>query len=218
MSTYSFPSGTKYDSYIRMSRPEQLRGDSLRRQLEASQQWADELGLTLDESIRDLGLSAYSGAHRTKGALGAYFGMVERGQIPRGKVLMIESLDRLSREAVFDALQQFMALIQAGIVITTLADRQIYSRETIGNDWTKLIFSLTIMARAHEESAMKAQRLAAAWEQKRRVAPTKTMTARCPGWLRLVDGKFELNCRAGSHSYVNPFVMAECSSGVKRAE
>src|SRR5216683_4790100 len=161
MSTYSFPPGTKYDSYIRMSRPEQLRGDSLRRQLEASQQWADELGLTLDDSLRDLGLSAYSGAHRTKGALGAYLGMVERDEIPRGKVLMIESLDRLSREAVLDALQQFMALIQEGIIVATLADRQIYSRETIGNDWSKLIISLTIMARAHEESAMKAQRLSA---------------------------------------------------------
>src|SRR5713101_3135199 len=132
MSTYSFPPGTKYDSYIRMSRPEQLRGDSLRRQLEASQQWADELGLTLDDTLRDLGLSAYTGAHRTKGALGAYLSMVERGEIPRGKVLMVESLDRLSRETVLDAQQQFMALIQAGITIATLADRQIYSREIIG--------------------------------------------------------------------------------------
>jgi len=192
MNTPSFPPGTKYDSYIRMSRPDQLRGDSLRRQLEKSQEWAEELGLTLDESVRDLGLSAYSGAHRTKGALGAYLGMVDRGEIPRGKVLMIESLDRLSREAVIDALQQFMALIQAGIIIATLADRQVYSRESLGNDWSKLIISIAIMARAHEESAMKAERVAAAWEKKRREAPTKAMTARCPEWLKLVDGKFEL--------------------------
>jgi DNA invertase Pin-like site-specific DNA recombinase len=107
-------------------------------------------------------------------------------------VLKIESLDRLSRETVLDALQQFTSLIQGGIVIAPLADRQIYSRETIGNDWSKLIISLTIMARAHEESAMKAKRLSAAWEEKRRDASTKAMTARCPEWLRLVDGEFEL--------------------------
>lgn len=198
-----------------MSRPEQLKGNSLRRQLEASEQWADELGLTLDDSLRDLGLSAYSGAHRTKGALGDYLGMVEQGEIPPGKVLMIESLDRLSRETVLKALRQFMALVEAGIIIATLADKQIYSRETIGNDWTKLIFSLTIMARAHEESAMKAQRLAAAWEKKRRDAPTKPMTARCPEWSKLVDGKFEL---IPDRVAIIRRIFEECVSGLGKRQ
>jgi len=34
-------------SYIRFSTPEQLKGDSLRRQLEKSQNYADEHGLDL---------------------------------------------------------------------------------------------------------------------------------------------------------------------------
>jgi hypothetical protein len=59
----AFPPGTLYGSYIRFSEPEQLKVDSLRRQQEA-EQWAEELGLTRNESLRDLGLSAYSGAHR----------------------------------------------------------------------------------------------------------------------------------------------------------
>jgi DNA invertase Pin-like site-specific DNA recombinase len=191
MSNIIFPPGTQAYSYIRFSRPEQLKGHSLQRQLEGSQQWADELGLPLNTELRDLGRSAYSGAHREKGDLGKFLALVDRGEIARGSVLIIESLDRLSREQVLDALQQFTSLIQAGIVIATLADRQIYSRETIGNDWSKLIISLTIMARAHEESAMKAKRLSAAWEKKRRDASAKPMTARCPEWLRLVDGEFK---------------------------
>jgi DNA invertase Pin-like site-specific DNA recombinase len=191
MSTVLFPLGTQAYSYIRFSRPEQLKGDSLRRQLEGSQQWADELRLPLNTELRDLGRSAYSGAHREKGDLGKFLALVDRGEIARGSVLIIESLDRLSRETVLDALQQFTSLIQAGIVIATLADRQIYSRETIGNDWSKLIISLTIMARAHEESAMKAKRLSAAWEKKRRDASTKPMTARCPEWLKYEDGEFK---------------------------
>jgi DNA invertase Pin-like site-specific DNA recombinase len=48
-------------SYIRFSRPEQMRGDSLRRQTEAAEKWAAENGLVIDQSLTDLGLSAYRG-------------------------------------------------------------------------------------------------------------------------------------------------------------
>ena len=75
MSTTALPTGTQAYSYIRSSRPEQLKGDSLQRQLEGSQQWADELGLPLDTQLRDLGLSAYSGAHREKGAIGKFLAL-----------------------------------------------------------------------------------------------------------------------------------------------
>ena len=44
-------------SYIRFSTSEQLKGDSLRRQLELTREYADKHGLVLDESLsmRDLG-------------------------------------------------------------------------------------------------------------------------------------------------------------------
>lgn len=182
-------------SYIRMSRPEQLRGDSLRRQLEASRQYADQHGLQLDDGLQDLGLSAYHGTHRERGALGLFLALVERGEVPHGSLLIIESLDRLSREAVLDALHQFTLLINAGIEIVTLSDNQRYSRATIDADWAKLLVSLSIMARAHEESAIKARRLAAAWEAKRARAAVgrQPMTARCPAWIRLgASGQYEL--------------------------
>ena len=38
-------------SYIRFSSPEQARGDSRRRQIEASRAYADEHGLEMDEMI-----------------------------------------------------------------------------------------------------------------------------------------------------------------------
>jgi DNA invertase Pin-like site-specific DNA recombinase len=123
--------------------------------------------------------------------------MVDRGEIPRGRVLMVEDFDRLSRETVVDALAQFMALIQAGIIIAMSIDRQIYSRETIGNDRTQLILSLTRMAQAQEESAMKSKRLSAAWEKKRPEATIKPITARCPDWLRLEEWRIQKDQRAG---------------------
>lgn len=178
-------------SYIRMSRPEQLRGDSLRRQLEAARKWAAERGVELDEGLRDIGVSAYKGKNRTEGALAGFLALVEAGKIARGSFLVMESLDRLTREAVIDALPRFLDLINAGVTVVTLTDRQEYSRERISKDWTPLMMSLAVMARAHEESDTKATRLREVWAKKRREAGTTVMTARLPGWLRKVDGKVE---------------------------
>jgi DNA invertase Pin-like site-specific DNA recombinase len=92
-------------SYIRFSTPEQLKGNSLLRQLELSKKYADENGLYLDESLtlKDLGLSAFSGEHRKRGELGIFLNMVKKGKIPNNSVLLVESLDRISREQVLDS-------------------------------------------------------------------------------------------------------------------
>lgn len=182
-------------SYFRFSTPEQLKGDSLRRQTEASQEYCKKHGLTLDEtlSMRDLGLSAYHGAHKNKGALGEFLKLVEAGKIEPGSVLIIENLDRLSREFVMTALSQFTSIVQAGIKLVTLSDGMEYSKEAIGQNWTQLIISIVYMARAHEESEIKSKRGKATWGNKRKKALIgELITKRCPLWLRWdeVLGKF----------------------------
>ena len=56
-------------TYIRFSTPEQLKGNSLRRQLEAGpNQYAAKMGMTIsDTTFRDLGLSAFHSKHATDG-------------------------------------------------------------------------------------------------------------------------------------------------------
>lgn len=182
-------------SYVRFSTPEQERGDSLRRQVELSEKYAREHGLILDDSLQltDRGLSAYQGVHRTKGALGAFLKLVEDGDIPPGSVLLVESLDRLSREQVLDALNQFTAIIQAGIKVVTLQDGMEYSQESIAQNWAQLIISITYMARAHDESRAKSERIRAVWEHKRAKAREVKLTAKCPAWLKLVGkDRFEV--------------------------
>jgi DNA invertase Pin-like site-specific DNA recombinase len=180
-------------SYIRFSSLEQMKGDSLRRQLEASEVYAKAHGLTLDDSLRltDRGLSAFHGVHRTKGALSVFLRLVEQGEVEPGSVLLVESLDRLSREQVLDALSQFTGIIGAGIKVVTLADRMEYDRDSINSNFGQLLMSLVIMSRAHEESALKAMRLGAAWGQKRKDAAGNghKLTAKCPAWLRLSEDK-----------------------------
>lgn len=157
-------------SYIRMSTEQQLKGDSLRRQLEMSRAYAERHNLLLDDTLRDLGVSAWKGINKKKGALGEFFRLVQAGQIPRGSYLLVESLDRLSRDEVIEALGVFLDIIKAGITIVTLADEQSYSQESIKGDWTRLIISLAVMARAHEESERKSQRVREAAEAKRQRA------------------------------------------------
>jgi DNA invertase Pin-like site-specific DNA recombinase len=173
-------------SYIRFSRPEQMRGDSLRRQLEKARAWAAERGLTLDDSLRDLGVSAYRGKHRTEGALSRFLDLVNSGKVPKGSYLIVESLDRVSREKVREIQPFFLHLINAGIVIVTLADGQEYSAERIDKDPSSLFMSLIVMTRAHEESRIKSQRISDVWSNKRAKASEKVVTARVPAWLRVV--------------------------------
>ena len=179
-------------SYIRMSRPEQMRGDSLRRQVEAADAWAKARGVTIDESIRDIGVSAYRGKNHTEGALGAFLKLVTDGVIKPGSYLLVESLDRLSREAVLDALPRFIDIINAGIIIVTLLDKQEYGKDRLRADWTPLILSLAVMARAHEESQTKAVRLREAWSAKRATAAQKVVTSRVPEWLVVREGRIHV--------------------------
>lgn len=142
-----------------MSRPKQIRGDSLRRQTAAADAWAKDRGIRIDDTLRDIGVSAYSGKDRIEGALGGFLRMVDEGRAARGSFLIVESLGRLSREAVLETIPRFINLINAGVVIVTLMDRQEYSKERLTADWAPLILSIAVMARTHEESATKAKRL-----------------------------------------------------------
>jgi len=184
----------KVYSYIRFSTPEQAKGDSLRRQLDNARKWCAERGLILDETLRDLGVSAYTGTNRTTGALRSFLDLVESGKIPKGSILIVESLDRLSREAVLDAAGRLFDLIRNGITIVTLVDGQEYSQERLLNDWSPLIVSIAVMARAHDESRTKGKRVGEAWAKKRKAAREegRPLTRRCPAWIRIVNKKYEV--------------------------
>ena len=180
-------------SYIRMSSDLQLKGDSRRRQLEKSIEYAKTHGLRLadDAQLEDIGISAFKGANLTEGALGKFLEAATAGKIPRGSFLLVESLDRLSRQPVRKSLRLFLNLIDAGINIVTFGDGHVYKPDTTDTTglMTDLIVSLTIMSRAHEESVTKSKRVGAAWAQKRMHADIRPLTARCPAWLRMSDDR-----------------------------
>ena len=183
-------------SYLRFSNPEQLKGDSFRRQTVKSDEYIARNGLTLDTTLKmhDLGLSAYDGSNVTKGALGGFLRAIESGRVVPGSYLIVESLDRLSRANPLDALQQFISIINAGIVIVTLSDKQTYTKAAITDNPMLLLVSILIMVRANEESEEKSKRLSEKWKEKRRLSieTGKVLTRITPLWIRVANNKYEL--------------------------
>lgn len=174
-------------SYIRFSSERQATGDSLRRQLEQAQAYASAHGLILDDSTyRDLGISAFKGKNAEEGALSAFLEAVDKSKIPDDSYLLIESFDRLSRLPVDLAMELFMSITRRGVTVVTLHDKQTYSRETIRENWTKLVVALATMARANEESENKSRVIRDEWAARFKKAaadPTQIIRKSGPSWL-----------------------------------
>lgn len=200
-------------SYIRMSTERQLHGDSLRRQLVASEKFAAEHGLLLDTTYRDIGVSAFKGDNLRKGMLGKFIQNVHSGEIPSGTHLLIENLDRLSRDQVTAALSVFMDLLACGIIIVTLADGRVYTGDGVNGDCLEIMISILTMSRGHEESLTKQRRVAAAWSNKRDRAAEVKMTARAPGWLVLRPDRADFDLVPERVAVVRR-IFAEVAGGV----
>lgn len=183
-------------SYLRFSTPEQMGGDSLRRQTAGTTKWCKDNNVELDTelSFNDFGRSGFTGANFEEGALGVFDSLVRNGTIRPGSYLVLESLDRFSRENPMRAAGRLFDLVTAGISIVTVDDGKVYSPESLGGrDVTFMLVLVVKMSQAHLESLQKSERVGEAWNKKKTLARSelKPMTPRCPEWLRLVDGKFE---------------------------
>lgn len=178
-------------SYVRFSTPKQAQGDSYRRQLQQARDYCTTHNLVLDyKTIEDFGVSAFRGSNRTDGALGRFIDAVKSGEIEKGSYLLVESVDRLSRQAIEEALTQFLEIVREGIVIVTLSDNQVFRSGEV--DFTKLIVSIVYMARANDESEMKSRRSRAAWSNGRQQARENNKVianSRLPSWLTLEGDK-----------------------------
>lgn len=181
-------------SYIRFSSKKQQKGESFRRQSEFAVEICRENGWVLDETLtlNDLGVSAFRGANAKVGALGEFLEAIRIGRVPRGSVLIIESIDRLSRNKVGEALQLFISILNSGVSIVTREPRRTYTQDSI-NDIAALLEPLIYMSRAHEESATKSFRLRDAWAKKKeRAAQGYPMTRMAPRWLELTEQGYRL--------------------------
>lgn len=204
-------------SYIRFSSSRQADGDSIRRQTELASTYATEHGLDLqDVSISDFGVSAFRGSNATEGALGAFLRLVDEQKIDSDCHLLVESFDRLSRQAVEDALALLLQVVNRGITLVTLSDNHEYKRGEL--DMTKLIMSIVTMSRANEESEMKSQRTSAAWNKARldAIEGKKAKNSRLPDWLSWNDDKTDFVVNESAKEIIQRvFELSAGGSGIE---
>jgi len=167
-----------------------MQGDSQRRQFDAALNYAREKGLALDEQLtfHDLGVSGFRGANANTGKLKAFRRAVEDERVEAGSYLLVEDFDRLSRMNPWDAMPLFQEIINAGITVVTLKDREVWHRDALRANPFLLMKSLFAMWNGHQESVKKSGRVSEAWAAKRkRLASkerlSKPYTRMCPAWL-----------------------------------
>lgn len=177
-------------SYLRFSTPQQMRGDSYRRQSVKAQKYAKAHDLLLDEmlSFEDLGVSAYRGKNAETGALGVFLDAVRAGEIAAGSFLLVEHLDRLSRDVARKAARVLEQIVDEGITLVTLNDETRYTADKLDREPLTFMMVILTFVRANEESVRKSAFTIANWEGKvinAAADPTQVLTARCPAWLTL---------------------------------
>ena len=131
--------------------------------------------------------------HRKRGgALAAFLAEVEIGHIPRGSVLIVENLDRLSRENPWDALPVLCNLVNARITVVTLYPSEMSFER--GSNMTALILAVAEFSRGNSESESKSIRLSEVHEQKRKNLRENgtVMGGNIPAWVKNHGGKLLL--------------------------
>lgn len=180
--------------YSRYSTSEQ-RGFSLERQQTHGAQFATEQGWVVEKTISDEARSAFHGANRYEGASLHEFELEARNGLHTGKVLVVENIDRLSRQGAKAAAQLIWGLNENGVDVATYHDGHIYRASGSGEMLD--IFKLVILAQqAHEESSKKSKRTSATWQKRFERIAEGTQSGPIPNtpmWVDLIDGEMVLN-------------------------
>ena len=138
----------------------------MQRQAGDADAWCLSKGVELDQklSLADVGRSAFHGDH-LKGALGQFLVLAQEGELGSEPVLLVEAIDRLSRQEPLDGLQDVLLnLVRSGVCLVSLEDGQEYSRATLREDGTKLVMLALKAQAAHDYSKRLSRRIISSWD------------------------------------------------------
>lgn len=180
-------------AYIRWSTLNQEDGDSLERQEKLVRSVAKDRGWPIIELHVESGKSAYHGRNRAqKGKLREIEERAARGELA-GKVLIVEAMDRLSRQEPLESLNLLVGLCKQGLTICEAGTNTIYDTAKINENWANLVVALAKAGEAHDSSKLKARRVSNAWRRTQETGKTKDGSddpRLCPAWMEVLDGKF----------------------------
>ena len=194
-------------SYIRLSTSGQILGDGERRQFDDAKAYAERHGYTMAKPMKGLGVSAYRGKQRRRGsALGTFLDGLKSGKLENG-LLIVEAVDRLSREPPSRSSRLITDILDAGTNIYLLAWGTLVTAE---NYETTLYPQISLMQQlAYNESRQKSERISAAiaTRQKRAAEGGRGKGAYHPGWLS----------RSYEGGEVRHLIIPEVAASIQRA-
>ncbi|HHC6537057.1 TPA: recombinase family protein [Vibrio parahaemolyticus] len=179
---------TKVYSYIRFSTSRQESGDSVRRQLEIARNYSEKVGgVYQDRSFTDMGISAFK--QKERDGLQMMLDMVEDGSIEKGSHIVIERLDRLSRQGISVTQQLITQIVQTGVLLYVAGDNLLLDRNSL-NDLSTVIIVAVAADLAYKESLQKSQRIKASKIAKKKDGLDGRVTKKvCPFWLTFDENK-----------------------------
>lgn len=186
--------------YARFSSLEQGKGTSLRRQFDNARAFIektdwdyprDEEGKPTSSPDRDMadeGRSAYSGANRAPGgALYEFERQALAGHFRNGAYLLVEHLDRLSRQGYEEVLQILKNLSSNGVTVVTI-DGPTYWNAYERADMGKVMMAILKAEAAYDHSHEKSKKLKKAWSlriEAIQAGEKRAFTPLLPAWMEV---------------------------------
>lgn len=178
--------------YVRWSSEQQSRGDSEKRQVELIAAACTRNSWTLVETLIENGKSAYHGKNRQDGSkLNEIEKRAAAGELA-GKVLIVEQMDRLSRQQPLESVNLLSTLTKSGLLIHESSTGVTYDAQTTQEKWQDLLIAFIRAGIAFEESLKKSKRLKAAWRSRQADPHTKPDSRLCPSWIEVRDGTYQI--------------------------
>jgi DNA invertase Pin-like site-specific DNA recombinase len=205
-------------SYVRFSGKKQAKGDSLRRQIEMAEAYCARRRWNLNTATyRDLGVSAYRGKNALVGNLGEFLKAIESEAVKPGSALIVESIDRISRQGIDEGWDLIKKILKAGILLVTLSPEREFDVSATKSLSKGALEIQLILERAAEESERKSVRGTAVNNQRKKLAREvgMTITKSLPAWVVEIGGK-RLNDPVKAAAVKQIYKLAAAGYGASR--
>lgn len=167
-------------SYACWSSNGEADGDSERRQVQRAENWCARRGLNLTGGEKDDGVSAWNGKNRSQGSgLSRLLKLVQEGDY-----LLIEDLDRLSRQDWLTSMNFVSDILAKGVTVVTLSNGNEITRERFGRDPGCFLPALMRAFLGNDENEKKSKRIKESWAaRKMKLASGLAAKSNLPCWL-----------------------------------
>ena len=201
--------------YHRVSSEQQLSGgrSGIVRQAENLNLYVERIRLleTMDDPeaviLCDQGVSAFKGLNISEGEMGRWIEQVQSGMWDNSH-LVLESIDRFSRQNPFTVVAYISQLVNHNITIHDVSLNLLINRSN-----SAMLPIVTMSAqRAYEESKIKSDRIRDGWKRKREAAFNHgtIVTNKRPQWIEIIDDKYVLNDKV----HIVKEVFRLCNEGI----